>query len=82
MSGWQRVSATSSSNSSNKSQTIDCPAGKKLLGGGGSISLSGNVAITASNPVDDDTWSVTAAEVNTENSSWTVTAYAICGVVT
>jgi hypothetical protein len=84
VSGWERLSATSiNNNTSPKTITRDCSAGKKLLGGGASVAgATLNLAIASSGPVDDDTWSVTVNEANSENGSWSVTAWVICGVVT
>ncbi|MGH2944562.1 MAG: hypothetical protein ACRDLN_17505, partial [Solirubrobacteraceae bacterium] len=68
-----------------KSITATCPAGKTIVGGGGSASLSltDKLAIVQSEPGaltagKATTWVVEAHEVNGTNSSWTVSAKAIC----
>lgn len=82
--GLERVSATSASNSSNKSVTATCSAGKKLVGLGGEISGgSGEVVIDDYTPSEFLTSAtVTGNEAvdldGAYPSNWTVTAYAIC----
>jgi hypothetical protein len=85
VSGWERVvgTATSSNESSPRTVTADCTAGKVVVGGGYVITAaSGNVAeitVSASWPSDSDTWTVTAAEDNDTNVGlWSLQAYAIC----
>lgn len=81
VSGKILVKATSASNSNGKTQTVECPAGKEALGGGGYISGgSTKVIIQSSYPTGDPAtgWSVAAVEVTKYNSNWSVTAYAIC----
>ena len=79
--GLQRVSATSALNSSNKSVTVNCPAGKRVLGAGADINAGNgqvlfddirpNAALTAV--------TVQAVEDETGQSGpWSVTAYAVC----
>jgi hypothetical protein len=79
--GLQRVSATSALNSSNKSVTVNCPAGKRVLGVGADINAGNgqvlfddirpNAALTAV--------TVQALEDETGQSGpWSVTAYAVC----
>jgi hypothetical protein len=80
LTGWERVSTTSASDSNDKAGiTTDCTGGNKLLGGGCSISVNdGEVSITTTAPADDDTWTCSAAEDGNFGDSWTLTAYAIC----
>jgi hypothetical protein len=80
--GWERVSAVSATNNTDtKSVSVDCPAGKKLLGGGG-VTSHADVYIYASYPVDDDTWTVSASEESLSTpTTWAVTAWAICASV-
>jgi hypothetical protein len=79
--GLQRVSATSALNSTNKSITANCPAGKRVLGVGADINAGNgqvlfddirpNAALTAV--------TVQALEDETGFSGpWSVTAYAVC----
>jgi len=75
--GWERVTATSASNSVNKTVSVDCGSGKVVLGGGSSV--AGSVDVFASSyPVDSNTWEASGSEANQENGDWTVTVYAIC----
>ncbi|MEJ3746669.1 hypothetical protein WEI85_25685 [Actinomycetes bacterium KLBMP 9797] len=74
-----RVSATSASNSVNKSVTVSCPAGLVVYGPGGQ--LTGGVGNVVLDAVIPSTTTVTARGV--ENgayaTNWTVTAFAVCG---
>ena len=65
--------------------TVDCPAGKLLLGGGGTVTTSNGaslnrVAVQASAPLDADTWRVVGIVLTTLTGSQTMTvqAKAIC----
>jgi hypothetical protein len=79
---WERVSVTSASTSADKSVTAPCTGTKKLLGGGASLNINNKtVSITQSYPSTDSAWTAQALEIATEGSSWTVTAWAICGTV-
>jgi hypothetical protein len=79
--GLVRVSATSPLNSSNKSVTVNCPAGKRVFGTGADInSFNGEVILDDLRPNAALT-SVTAnaLEDETGNSiNWSLTAYAVC----
>jgi hypothetical protein len=79
--GLERVSATSSLNSSNKSVTVNCPVGKRVFGTGADInSFNGQVILDDLRPNAALT-SVTAnaLEDETGNSiNWSLTAYAVC----
>jgi hypothetical protein len=82
--GLERVTSTSASNSSNKSATATCPAGKVLVGLGGElIGASGEVVIDDYTPNEFLTSAtVTGNEaVDLDGAyagNWSVTAYAIC----
>ena len=82
VSGKILVKATSASNSNGKTQTVECPAGKEVLGGGGYITGgSTKVVIQSSYPTGDPIptgWSVTAIETSNYTKAWSVTAYVIC----
>ena len=80
VSGVERVEATSASNSvATKTQTIACPTGKRLLGGGARLnpSLVG-VGIAQSFPDNDNVYRVTAREFAAQGGGWSVTAFAVC----
>jgi hypothetical protein len=74
-----RTLVSSFNSTSPKTVTVDCPAGKRVLGGGGLTSIgNGDVALYESRPVDSDTWQVSAAENTNLSSGWTLTGYATC----
>jgi hypothetical protein len=79
--GLERFSAPSPDNSSNKSVTVSCPAGKQVLGAGGDIDGgSGEVVMGIVRPNAALT-SVTVQGLEDQNgttANWTATAYAIC----
>ena len=89
MSALELVTATSASDSTTpKTQTVSCPGGKKALGGGGSIIVSGgpntDLAIQASQPSGGSpptVWSVTGVETDAVAANWSVTAFVICATV-
>lgn len=71
------ASVTNSNNT--KTLTVDCPVGKKAVGGGGAPNvLNGDVVLIENRPADVDTWLVTAAEDNNFSGNWTLTVYATC----
>ena len=85
VSGEVLVTADSGSNSNTvKSQSVSCPSGKQLLGGGASVNTTSNsLAITRSSPSADlKTWTAEAQETAAFAGNWRVTAYAICATVT
>ena len=82
--GLQRTTKTSVSNSStSKTVTARCPVGKRVLGGGGTVTGGrGQVVLERLEPVQtatDDRFVVGAREDGTGYSSnWRLTAYALC----
>jgi hypothetical protein len=65
--------------------TVNCPTGKLLLGGGGTVTTNNGanlqrVAVQASAPLDADTWRVlgVVAATLTGGQTMTVQAIAIC----
>ena len=82
LSAIETVNAVSpSSSATTRAISKQCPAGKRLLGGG--ANLGGNfttVAIQRSFPDNDNTWTATAREITPNAGSWTLTAYAVCGI--
>jgi len=83
VSGYVRVTGTASASNSNspKTATVDCPAGLKVLGGGHTYTAgTGGVAVRESRAADDDTWTVTAEEIDNVGGSWTVQAHAVCAI--
>ncbi len=93
MSGYERVSSTSSSTESGTvTQTASCPSGKKVVGGGFTVSdFVKDYYLLSSNATSDSVWSVTIKRHNgdkddddkdskskSKNKSWTVKTTAIC----
>jgi len=82
--GLVRVTATSASNSSNKSATATCPRGKKLVGLGGELNgATGEVVIDDYRPSEFLTGATVTGNEAVDldgafGGNWTVTAYAIC----
>jgi hypothetical protein len=71
------ANATSASNSADKSMSVSCTGGKKVLGGG-FTTTSVKVGARDSYPSATDAWSVHAVEFVSETTNWSVTVYAIC----
>ena len=82
--GLQRITKTSASNSStSKTVAANCPVGKRVLGGGGTVTGGrGQVVLERLEPVQtatNDRFVVGAREDGTGYSSnWRLTAYALC----
>jgi hypothetical protein len=79
--GLERVVATSTTSSSNKTITAVCPAGKKLLGAGGEITNgSGQVVLDDLRPRSDLTGVLATGLEDGDGyaANWSVTAFAVC----
>jgi hypothetical protein len=79
--GLERVSATGPLNSTNKSVTVNCPAGKRVLGAGADINtFNGQVILDDLRPNAALTSvTVNGLEDETGNpANWSLTAYAVC----
>jgi len=74
--------ATALDSSSPKAVVVNCPAGKKVIGGGSGVTGAGatEVAVTEAFPSSATQWTTRALEVNATGNSWTLTAYAFCAV--
>jgi hypothetical protein len=75
--------ASAENETSPKSATASCPAGKKAVSGGYVLqTTSGSLAelsVSQNYPSSDTTWSVTAAEDNDSGvGAWSIQAYVIC----
>ena len=83
MSALQRVAATSPNDSLNKSVTVTCPAGKRVLGTGSELfGATGRVTVDETIPnVALTSVLATGFEDGAFAGNWTITAYAICGNV-
>jgi hypothetical protein len=79
--GLERVAATSSTNSSDKSATATCPIGKRLLGTGAEMAGAGRQVELNDIIPAGDLQSVTVQGLEDEDgttATWSVTAYAVC----
>lgn len=87
-SGYVLASADSPNDSDGtKSTSVNCPTGKKALGGGAQIQNKGShpfVALDQSVPSDSSGggWSGGAHEVQSDATSWTLRVWVICATVT
>jgi hypothetical protein len=76
---YEQKTASVTNSNNTKTLTVDCTAGKKVAGGGGSVSITtGDVSLYESRPLDADTWLVSAAENASVSGNWTLTVYATC----
>jgi hypothetical protein len=79
--GLQLVSGSSASSSSNKSATVPCPTGKRVVGAGGELAGGGGEVVLGLVRPNATLTSVTAQGREDENgtaSDWSVRAFAIC----
>lgn len=94
MSGAEIVLFQVDPSSENKTESVRCPDGKIVLGGGARITgaqggidpAPQGVALTASHPVGltgqkSGTWTVEAAEVVDVAENWGLIVYAVCAAV-
>ena len=85
VSGHEIVLATSPTNSdTEKVVTAACPAGKKVVGGGGyafNFTFPDEVAIVASFPVNGNAWRVVTQETDAYAPAWLARTYAICATL-
>ena len=84
LAGQVRVSALSASNSSNKSVSVSCPAGRKVTGLGGELSGALGEVVIDDYRVNEQLTTVTVTGMEAVDNdgpyagSWRVRAYAIC----
>jgi hypothetical protein len=83
ISGLQRVDVSSSSSSANsKSVVVNCPSGKRIVGGGARVLGTNRVSIVESFPDSSgDRWNARAAEVVGTATNWQLQAYGLCATV-
>ena len=65
------------------STSVSCPAGQTLLGGWGTVTTTDtmdSVQLTSSYPSALDTWTVAGSANIGPGKTWSIRAYAICGV--
>ena len=71
--------ASASNSNSPKTVTVDCTGGRKVLSGGYTFTAAtGGLVVRESMASDDDTWTVTAEEVDNVGGNWSVQAFAVC----
>jgi hypothetical protein len=84
LSNVEVVTNVSAANSNDKSITAQCPAGKKLIGGGATahaiFGYPKELTLLASHP-NGNKWSAAAREAVPYAGGWILNAYAICAVV-
>ena len=94
MSGAEIVLFQGDPSSDDKSESVRCPDGKIVVGGGARITgaqggidpAPAGVAITASHPVGltgekSAVWTATAGEVVAVDENWGLIVYAVCAAV-
>jgi hypothetical protein len=79
----QTASETPLTSTSPKNLTVNCPAGKKVLGGGVEISGAGRGRVTAveNKPNGDSAWEGEAFEAVSTNATWKLVVHAICATI-
>jgi hypothetical protein len=83
-SGVQQISSTGPSSSAAKSFQVDCPSGKRALGGGGTLTGAiTNTFLSTSRPTDAGTGWIAAGRESTGGNagSWAVQAWVVCATV-
>jgi hypothetical protein len=84
-SGVQQIASTGASNSTaTKSFQVDCPSGKRAIGGGGTLlGTTTNTFLSTSRPSDAGTgWIAAGRESSAGNAgNWAVQAWVVCATV-
>lgn len=81
VSGYERVTNTGSGPTTGGAEatvTVDCSAGKKVIGGGAENDTATDVYLKKSRAADDDTWTVTYIASPSGAGANTMEAFAIC----
>ena len=85
VSGVQQISSTGASNSTSpKTFQVDCPSGKRAIGGGSTLlGTTTNTFLSTSRPSDAGTgWIATGRETSGGNAgNWAVQAWVVCATV-
>lgn len=82
LSGLVRVTASSPNTSSNKSASVSCPSGKKVVGGGLIVSAYPGITIRQSYPLQDlSGWYAYVEEDPATTQSWGIVVFAVCASV-
>ena len=82
--GLQQTSSTGPSNSTSKSFQVDCPSGKRAVGGGGTLTgTTTNTFLSTSRPTDAGTGWIAAGRESTGGNAgnWAVQAWVVCATV-
>lgn len=81
VSGWEMVSAISSNTAgADKTQSVMCPTGKRVVGGGYVVNTtSSSYHVPANYPSASDTWSVKIHRTD-GSGAWTFTVTALCAI--
>ena len=84
VSGWVMVSNTSASNSNTaRSVSVNCPAGKSVLGGGAStFHFAGEPLVIGNSYPENGRWVASAHESAAYAPNWSLRAYVLCANVT
>jgi hypothetical protein len=80
-SGLSQTSSTGPSNSAAKSFQVDCPSGKRAVGGGGTLTgTTTNTFLSTSRPTDAGTGWIAAGRESTGGNAgnWAVQAWVVC----
>jgi hypothetical protein len=87
VSGWVRTYVVDGpfDSTAKKTGEATCPAGKKLLSGGGRLhhlqAVPPPIAIQESYAVDEDTWRVVGAETSPTAASWEPVVVIVCATI-
>ena len=81
ISGLEVVSSSTAPSNAGKNHSVDCPAGKKLIGTNATVSASPHGHLGGSRPQDDDTAFAFAGDNPDIATDWTLTVYAYCANV-
>jgi hypothetical protein len=87
VSGWVRTYVVDGpfDSASKKVGEATCPAGKKLLSGGGRLhhlqAVPPPIAIQESYAVDEDTWRIVGAETSPTGASWEPVVVIVCATI-
>jgi len=81
--GLEVVEGTTASDSFDKSDTISCPSGKVVVGGGGRIASATvtTAALSEMKPYPTQTWGAAGTEIYPDSNAWALVTSALCAAV-